>query len=266
MAYRLRIRNWNDLYENNRTRDLKNLNWVPIPNRMDGDSYTELVDHPSAAAHYGAWIAMVSIASRQEPRGVLPREGAGIPQALARISRLPASLFEELIPRLIQMKWIECFEGVMEDTAAECDNPAPSCDIPAGECVEGKGMNEGKGSVVGAPEVSAKDALPKIKESAAKASATRGTRLTIEQLPKIWGEWSVSELQWDRDRCLTAWANFHDYWVAVPGKDGLKLDWLATWRKWCRNQRSAPFHIGNKANGTGGYVPGRQIVIERPTD
>ena len=27
---------------------------------------------------------------------------------------------------------------------------------------------------------------------------------------------------------------FHDYWVAKPGKEGRKLDWLATWRNWCR--------------------------------
>ena len=26
------------------------------------------------------------------------------------------------------------------------------------------------------------------------------------------------------------WAEFVDYWVAVPGQRGVKLDWLATWR------------------------------------
>ncbi len=29
-------------------------------------------------------------------------------------------------------------------------------------------------------------------------------------------------------------ANFADYWRAKPGKDGVKLDWLATWRRWMR--------------------------------
>lgn len=28
---------------------------------------------------------------------------------------------------------------------------------------------------------------------------------------------------------------FRDYWRAVPGAKGLKLDWPATWRNWCRN-------------------------------
>lgn len=28
---------------------------------------------------------------------------------------------------------------------------------------------------------------------------------------------------------------FRDYWTAKAGKDAAKLDWLATWRNWCRN-------------------------------
>jgi len=27
---------------------------------------------------------------------------------------------------------------------------------------------------------------------------------------------------------------FRDYWIAKPGKDGVKLDWAATWRNWMR--------------------------------
>jgi hypothetical protein len=27
---------------------------------------------------------------------------------------------------------------------------------------------------------------------------------------------------------------FRDYWVAKPGKEGRKTDWLATWRNWVR--------------------------------
>lgn len=29
---------------------------------------------------------------------------------------------------------------------------------------------------------------------------------------------------------LQAWAEFKDYWIAVPGQRGTKLDWSATWR------------------------------------
>ena len=51
----LRIRNWKDHFENNRTRELKTMAWVPVPNRMDDLGYIRLVTHPNGAAHLGAW-------------------------------------------------------------------------------------------------------------------------------------------------------------------------------------------------------------------
>lgn len=30
---------------------------------------------------------------------------------------------------------------------------------------------------------------------------------------------------------------FYDYWIAIPGAKGRKLDWPATWRQWVRNER-----------------------------
>lgn len=32
-------------------------------------------------------------------------------------------------------------------------------------------------------------------------------------------------------------AKFSDYWTAKPGKQGIKLDWFATWRNWVREER-----------------------------
>ncbi len=34
------IRNWSENFENNRTRDLKEMKWIPVPNKHDGDGYT----------------------------------------------------------------------------------------------------------------------------------------------------------------------------------------------------------------------------------
>lgn len=39
------------------------------------------------------------------------------------------------------------------------------------------------------------------------------------------------------------YAKFADFWIAKPGKDGVKADWLATWRNWVRSEgvgRSPP--------------------------
>ena len=47
------------------------------------------------------------------------------------------------------------------------------------------------------------------------------------------------------------WAAFWDYWVAKPGQGGVKLDWLATWRNWCR--RAVEFRSGG--NGGMGRAP-----------
>lgn len=42
-------------------------------------------------------------------------------------------------------------------------------------------------------------------------------------------------------------AKFCDYWRAVPGAKGRKLDWDATWRNWCRSDKDR----GNNNNGSG---------------
>lgn len=111
-----RIADWDAHFENNRTRELKYLNYVPIPNKMDGDGYTELLDHDDGASHFGAWCAIIQIASRCTPRGTLVRHIGTIPQGgamphtsatLARISRINRSVFDSAIPRLISIGWLE---------------------------------------------------------------------------------------------------------------------------------------------------------------
>ena len=68
------------------------------------------------------------------------------------------------------------------------------------------------------------------------SKAERGTRLSEDwQLPKAWGEWAMAEFpQWTADKVRSEAAKFRDHWVAKAGRDATKLDWLATWRNWCR--------------------------------
>lgn len=137
-----RIKDWDKIYENNRTRELKRLEWVPVPNRMDGLGYTELVDHPNGAAHFGAWIAIVEIASRQEIRGVLPSVRGNTAIALARISRLPVQLFAEVLQRLAapEIDWIEV---TAQESAPIPQDPAV---IPHDTAyLRGHALAEGKG-------------------------------------------------------------------------------------------------------------------------
>ena len=74
-------------------------------------------------------------------------------------------------------------------------------------------------------------------EEAPSPKSPRGTALPKDwELPGDWRTWAEGARP-DVD-VLTVADSFRDYWVAKPGKDGRKADWLATWRNWVRNQRS----------------------------
>lgn len=79
---------------------------------------------------------------------------------------------------------------------------------------------------------------------------TKGTRLTVTELPV---EWRLAcrtlRPELDPDEVFES---FRDYWCAQPGARGVKLDWEATWRNWCRREPPLPRHAG-----------GRQAALER---
>lgn len=136
-----RIRAWDQNFETNRTRELKLLRWVPVPNKHDGDGYTMLVDHPNGAAHFGIWNALLQVASKCEPRGTLARQdptGAVVPhtpQSLARLTRLPEGEIAAALERLVSpIGWIELVE--LDDVAhapiASVAAPSPEIE-PAAE-------------------------------------------------------------------------------------------------------------------------------------
>ena len=64
-------------------------------------------------------------------------------------------------------------------------------------------------------------------------NGTRGTRLPADWKP------SAADADFARQRGVNV-ANtaeqFRDYWIAVAGAKGVKLDWPATWRTWVRRQ------------------------------
>lgn len=65
----------------------------------------------------------------------------------------------------------------------------------------------------------------------------RGTRLPIDWQPtKEHIDFCKSERP-ELDAVKVA-EQFKDYWVAKAGSAGVKLDWMATWRNWVRNQKS----------------------------
>lgn len=127
VGFAWRVCHWKTIYENNRSREIKDLNWLPIPVHMDGDGYTELLDHPDGAAHYGAWIALVCVAARTKDRGTLQRD-AGIPHdaaTLARISRIDVRYYNDAIPRFIAIGWLELVEITSDSRSSQVSAAIP---------------------------------------------------------------------------------------------------------------------------------------------
>jgi hypothetical protein len=61
-------------------------------------------------------------------------------------------------------------------------------------------------------------------ETEKRKNIARGSRLPPDWTPE--GDYDREELE-----------RFRDYWIAKAGKDGVKLDWQATWRNWLRNSK-----------------------------
>lgn len=150
----MRVRNWNKHYENAKSRTIREISWFSMPNKMDNEGYVSLVSHPDGAAHLGAWTAILQIASRNTPRGsLLRRDGTPhTPESLALISRLPASVFTEALPRLFSMGWLESDAAVSAQYPRDArpvssqypsDTLAVSARYPSGGSVrEGKEQKE----------------------------------------------------------------------------------------------------------------------------
>ena len=75
----------------------------------------------------------------------------------------------------------------------------------------------------------------------------KGSRLPSDWvLPNDYFQWSIETLGWSPDRCRHVSDVFADYWKATPGAKGIKADWLATWRNWCRREGGATQALSSK--------------------
>jgi len=105
----LRVRAWDQLYENNRSRELGTTTWFPIPNDLSAYGYVELIAHSEGPAHFGVWNSLLMVASKAKPRGLLIREDGRphTPESLARVTRFPQQLIEACITRLLAIGLLE---------------------------------------------------------------------------------------------------------------------------------------------------------------
>ena len=109
----MRVRDWDRLYENNRSRGMKNTHWFPMPNDLSADGYVELLAHADGTTHLGVWTGVLMVASRTKPRGTLVREdgSAHDSESLARVMRQPQPAVSAAIERLLQIGLLETDSG-----------------------------------------------------------------------------------------------------------------------------------------------------------
>lgn len=107
-----RVKGWDENYENSRSREVEKARFVCVPNKQDGDGYIALLtEHRNGMAHYGAFIAIVLLASKCSPRGVLVQSN-GVPhtaESIARKTQFPAAVIAETLARCsdASINWVE---------------------------------------------------------------------------------------------------------------------------------------------------------------
>lgn len=108
-----RIAKWDEVFERAESRKLKVLTWIAMPVGFHSNGYQSLLDEfeADAAAAYGAWCALASVAATCTVRGLLAN-GHGTAMKLSHIARrtgLPEALFVRLITWAVDpsVRWLE---------------------------------------------------------------------------------------------------------------------------------------------------------------
>jgi hypothetical protein len=133
----LHIKDWDSVYENAGSRKLKRLNQVFLPNRFDGSKYAELITGENGVARYAAWCTLLGIGSQGGPgqRGYIRRSDGSLhtPVSLSLVTRIPAAVYEDAIPALVRLGWLEestqARESKGKAALADPDNAADDSDF-----------------------------------------------------------------------------------------------------------------------------------------
>lgn len=106
--YRIKIRDWDINFEADRSRQWKNIKWVPIPNKQ-GLGYKKVMAQKNGATIFGCWIALVEQGSLCDPRGDLSKYTI---EELSIKTLIPLTILTESIDYILQnLDWIEVVEN-----------------------------------------------------------------------------------------------------------------------------------------------------------
>lgn len=127
------ITNWDEHYENNRTRGMKVMQWVPVPNKHDGEGFVELLSQPNGTTLYGAWHLILQVASKCKKRGVLAKDN-GVPhdaQSIAAKTRGSLKAITEALEVCTRIGWITATEWSDSTSSDPALCPQSARSLPA---------------------------------------------------------------------------------------------------------------------------------------
>ena len=226
----LRVTDWETHYENNRTRDMKNMQWVPVPNKHDGYGYCLLVSE-NGAARLGAWVAILQTAAKSHPRGTLLRDGkhAHTAKTIAVKTRLEESAIQETIIECLrpEIGWLELVD-IKGVTGLGAGIPQEGAEIPQEPARKGReGNRKEENSYAASGEGESYD------DSSISKPSSRFKKPTVPEVGAYVKERVASgAAQIDAG----AFCDFYDSKGWKVGKTPMK-DWKAAVRTWQNKRR-----------------------------
>lgn len=198
------------------------------------------------AAETGVYITLIALMYERDD-SLIERDD----KRLARMCGLKQYQFASILDDLIEQRKIIAVEAKLGNDRATIEsqnrvdraNKARNAALAKAERIQGaisarapakqapssaRGVLRARGSE---PEPDSKD----IESLETPQQRKRGSRLPADwSIPTDWGKWAVDEFGIAANAVRAEAERFRDYWIAQPGQKGIKLDWQATWRNWCR--------------------------------
>lgn len=140
----IRIKNWETIYEDHRTRELKRpMEWVPFKISFSGYGYTYLMEEfkDKGAAYFGTFVLLAELAGKSPRRGSLLRSNGTPyePKGIARVLRISVELVTETIAACSsdECDWLENVDNsenptIPRESRAIPRDPAQHRDIARG--------------------------------------------------------------------------------------------------------------------------------------
>lgn len=146
-----RIRDWDAHFENNKSRERDSCSWCGIPNKQDGLGYGRLLRKENGPAMYGAFVAVVLVASKQKrPRdGHLTDTGRAdgtpyTPEDLSIKTQIPTAIIRAMLEAVCDASigWVDVYENTARQVPVKCPSSASGGKGRGGKGKEEEGKKE----------------------------------------------------------------------------------------------------------------------------